>query len=394
MLGLIVACTVLSGCVGGREHESVESTVGPWKRWEVTPSDEFGGAFTLIYINAIVPRTDTEPWTAVGYLVGPTGKRKPTAWRSRDGVSWDAEALPRSNSKARWDRPFKAAQSRGTIVAFGLRGKEGNEGVVAWHRTEDAGWSWLPGVHAYGWEIPQIVESVVATPYGFAGAGARHTDSESSIHIIRSGDGSDWTGGTYPGLSAGTAARQDAFDVAVNDELEVIVGRSWPFSPPYENKDGAIWWSSLGDPKTSWTRVPLDGLRADGPGYDAVQGIVPFGAGFVAVGIADLPDERPMAWVSADGREWSAHVIEDVTAGAADVALVGDRLVAVGLDGDGPRLGAWTSSDGRSWTRLELPDEMTRLHPLERVAVTAGPKGEIGIVASDDVQSDIYIGYP
>lgn len=111
-----------------------------------------------------------------------------------------------------------------------------------------------------------------------------------------------------------------------------------------EPRGGVIWRST---DASAWTRIPESSLM-DGARLNAVTA---HGDGFVAVGAAH---DRPGAWTSADGLEWTAAEVDDVReAGGVfeliDLASDGERLVAVGM-------GIWLSDDdGSRWVRVVDP---------------------------------------
>jgi hypothetical protein len=394
MLAVLCAAVMcLAACAGGDPTASEHTATGPWKRWTVTPPEAFGDRFTLVYVSDIAPPTSGQPWTAVGYLVGVDGDRHPKAWTSRDGATWEAEDLPPSSSSVRWDRPFDALRSGEDVVVFGLKGERGDEGITAWHRDESGTWTTLATVEALGsWSFDSVADVALA-PDGLVAVTARHGTHTSNVNYIRSADGRSWTVESGRLLGSDIGRRIDAFGVTVAHGRQVVVGRSWPLEPPFDDKDGEIWSHPLDPLEADAVPVDLGEAELGGPGYEAVQDVVPFGSGFVAVGI---DSDQPVAWVSPDGRKWSAYAIESVEdgAGASKLAVVGGRLVAVGKADRGPRLAVWTSADGRRWERLQLPRALTRLEPAERHDVVGGPGGSIAIVASNDVESEIYIGRP
>lgn len=109
----------------------------------------------------------------------------------------------------------------------------------------------------------------------------------------------------------------------------------------------------------SWEEVAVEGFS----GPMEVQELVARGDRWVAVGNS-RGDEDPagpggisaLAWWSTDGQRWTE--VELPTSSdesvAADVAVVGDRLLAVGHDGEDSAM--WSSGDGgESWTRIADP---------------------------------------
>lgn len=389
---LAALCVVvpLSACAGGDPSTERHASAGAWKQWSVTPPEAFGSATTLVYVTDIVPPTSEQPWIAVGYLVD-LGGRHPKAWTSRDGATWTEEDLPPSYPSADWDRPFQAFRHEDATVVFGLQGEEGGEGVASWNREADGTWTTLPNVAAIGdqWGFASIAD-VAAGPDGLVAVATRHGDVASNIHVLRSSDGRIWTVQADRFIGSDANERIDAFGLVGTPNGELIVGRSWPSTPPFDDKDGEIWLLPA-DITSSGGRADPGPAKLGGAGYQAVQDVVAFDDRFVAVG---LDSDMPVAWVSNNGRDWTAHAIESVSGGASKAAVVGGRLVVVGRVVPGPTLAVWTSADGRSWKRVQLPEAMTRLSPVERETVVSGPDGEIAIVASNDVESEIYIGRP
>jgi photosystem II stability/assembly factor-like uncharacterized protein len=110
----------------------------------------------------------------------------------------------------------------------------------------------------------------------------------------------------------------------------------------YRSEDGGTW-------------EPLDVMGFSGP--MEVQELVARGDRWVAVGNrrgAEDPSSggfEARAWWSTDGEAWTEVALPTSSneSVATDVAVIGDRLLAVGHDGDDPAM--WSSSDGgASWT--------------------------------------------
>lgn len=80
----------------------------------------------------------------------------------------------------------------------------------------------------------------------------------------------------------------------------------------------------------------------------SLTGVTPGGPGLVAVGF-EQPSNTGAVWTSTDGDAWSRLEGFPAAAGSTVAAVTsGDRLVAVGADGNGAF--AWTSRDGTAWT--------------------------------------------
>ncbi len=140
------------------------------------------------------------------------------------------------------------------------------------------------------------------------------------------------------------------------------------------------WWSSDG---STWTRAEDDGSFGAGTGFGPfVHGLLGFGDGFVMVGMHDLD---PVAWVSADGRSWSAPYTlptrpETGSSFVHDAATDGELIVVVGDDvifdpGLGPATSdasIWVSATGTEWAQVEpesLRDDITT-HSIDAEAVS------------------------
>jgi hypothetical protein len=127
-------------------------------------------------------------------------------------------------------------------------------------------------------------------------------------------------------------------------------------------------------------------LVADPRGADEIRGVVALASGdLVAVG--QSADQHPRAWLRA-GTAWRAVALPGTgTAGAADVAVSGTRVVAVGWareGAQGPRRAAvWTSTSGGSWTRAALPADLQAAGVGELTAVVAVPDGGFLAAAID-----------
>lgn len=117
-------------------------------------------------------------------------------------------------------------------------------------------------------------------------------------------------------------------------------------------EERALWWSADG---LRWTRAPLEPAAAGPDSW--FSRIVGTRTGWVAGGAAG---ERPAIWSSPDGRSWlPVDLGLEARGSVADIANVGDRLVAVGTidDAAGTHDGAvWTSTDGTRWQRVAERD--------------------------------------
>jgi hypothetical protein len=186
----------------------------------------------------------------------------------------------------------------------------------------------------------------------FAGALIAVGANDGRAAIWRSDDGRAWvplTGGALPASAPGfRASRLDA--IAASADAVLGVGTEWGDA----GQRPVAWVSADG---RTWQRVaePFDGSR----GTDVVardHGFLLAGAGTARVG----EETRAAFWTSPDGRAWSAAAAHDTFANSEPSAIARSadgRIVAGGL-GITPtgwiRPALWTSSDGTTWS--PVPD--------------------------------------
>ena len=148
------------------------------------------------------------------------------------------------------------------------------------------------------------------------------------------------------------------------------------------SEERAFWLSADG---IRWTRLEIEG---DLDAKDAwVARVVGLPEGWVAVGSSG---GRAAIWSSADARTWRA--VDPGQAGLgpgsiSDVAVAGDRLIAVGTIDDEARThdgGVWASDDGIQWSRVAAADptligpdetEPWRIVPFARGLLMTGNHG-------------------
>ena len=139
--------------------------------------------------------------------------------------------------------------------------------------------------------------------------------------------------------------------------------------------DAAVWVSVDG---LVWDRVPHDTEVFGGEGDQLMHAVVQWHG--MAIVVGESAGEATV-WVSTDREQWTRAVVNDDSVGAGtepavmrDVAVTGDRLVAVGSAGLNMRPAVWLSADGLTWNRLL--DSMagpesgfdTELRPMTAVA--------------------------
>lgn len=170
-----------------------------------------------------------------------------------------------------------------------------------------------------------------------------------------SADGTAWAARSVATLGDGAVAERMTTVAASVDGF--VAGGS--LGPELFERHARFWQSADG---LTWQPV------ADDPATFAdaeVRAIVPFGSGYVAVGITGSVQDvtGSVAWTSADGRTWTRIDAPDLARGRA-VALVEapwGGLVAVGSGLNEEEALAWTSPDGRSWSLA--PSEPSRQYP-------------------------------
>jgi hypothetical protein len=228
-----------------------------------------------------------------------------------------------------------------------------------------------PGWHPTAWTSPAdgstwTLRDMGTTEFTFpvsvaAGEGPGRTGA---VAVGRSGsrplawtspDGRTWTSHPVATLGDGTIAERMTAVIATPEGF--LAGGS--LGPELFERHARFWQSADG---VTWTPVPDDAAVFANA---EVRAIVPFGSGYVAVGIVGTAQKAvgSVAWTSPDGRAWTRIDAPDLALGRA-VALVAapfGGLVAVGSGLNEEEAFAWTSPDGRSWTLA--PSEPSRQYP-------------------------------
>ncbi len=247
------------------------------------------------------------------------------------------------------------------------------------------------------------------TPGGPGLVAAGFADDQAAVWT--SSDGRTWS--RVPSELGGGQIR----DVTAGGPGFVAVGAEYssPSVDAPERLAGLTWTSTDG---LTWSRAPDDPVFRDA----WVVAVTAGGPGLVAVGTTR--EDGPQAWYSSDGMTWERASMppvppdvaretnvfmpgkvagrEHVVAWMRDVALVGDRLVAVGMVGircwDRPRdsdcyfeqMVMWTSTDGTAWTEVALgPDVFPRPSTVSSMAV--GPNGVVAVGVYRDEEPGAWI---
>jgi hypothetical protein len=184
---------------------------------------------------------------ATGFVaVGLAGTRA-AAWTSTDGTTWTRAAdgpvfdrLP-SADPSLWTTMTGVASGHGVVVAVGLEGPGGGHGPAARVWWSPDGRTWTSGggaaFDAHG-EVSVELADVAATPDGFVTVGS--TNGACPGGIWESTDGRDW-------LCAGGAARSELvpYAVAASTDAVVAVGLANVPDPPLDGLPGAAYWRAL-----------------------------------------------------------------------------------------------------------------------------------------------------
>ena len=288
-----------------------------------------------------------------------------------------------------------------------IGGSVGSSAAV-WTSTDRMTWERVPHEEAvFGGPGDQEIEAIVPWRDGFVAVGevggVRDFDPRRVAVVWFSEDGTTWARVPHDEKVFGGRGRQEMFDIAASDDRLVIIGfdEEGPCcTDAGANHDIAVWTSTDG---LAWTQDTFgggemlavagtsegfvgvghrgmwtspDGLQweREDPGdlrYATLLGVAPTPSGFVAVGLDSPHGERPGAWTSSDGTDWTpaeiaASLSDDEFWMPQDVALADSGLAQVvgpSRYGDGTST-ILVSEDGRSWvpgvTRTEVSDARLR----------------------------------
>ena len=162
-----------------------------------------------------------------------------------------------------------------------------------------------------------------------------------------------------------------------------FVAVGWDGFPPAGAESRAVVLTSADG--LIWERVPHNpevfGDREPGDGVTAMQSVVSFGGGLIAVGQAPSSDGHGAAvWTSEDGFSWERIEADSRAFGgpgdqiALSVAVDDGTAVAVGVDAflqvdhGGP--GVWRSSNGEPWRRVDVREHTDTV--MEHVVAYSG----------------------
>ena len=222
-----------------------------------------------------------------------------------------------------------------------------------------------PGMRVVVWSACALVGAGVIGCVGSDDAGPDPSPVAVGDVVV---DGSSWTRIEDP---AGVFGTRDEANVHLSDVVAggpgyVAVGAFGQGRHSDEGTVAAVWTSVDG---VTWERVPHDDEVFGAFGVDRfaeASAVTAGGPGLVAVGSEGRGEAGvALAWVSADGLDWTRVELDDPRErGATDlgvhaIAATDDGLVAVGIERGGPAdvpesPAAWRSADGTDWTPITL----------------------------------------
>jgi len=323
-------------------------------------------------------------------------RRGGAVWLSADGEAWTRVADPEGVFGSGVVTLTGVADNGSRLVTIGIVATEGGladgsaDPKPAVWVSDDDGASWTrvpPDEAAFGGEGQHLMWSVIATEEGFVAAGD---------DLWTSPDGWEWTR---------VGSMDEVRRLARTDDGYVAVGIV-TFTSLYR---AAAWTSADG---MSWAPVELPAATPliDADDWSAATDVVAAPGGVVVVGQTNGDNRSDGAvWLAGEDGEWSwVQGASDVFARSGNqeirgVALVGDRLVAVGTqrpatlgtDHIDPRFGpvlSWVSGDGgRTWVRVESEALGERGADLSMTAVAA-LDAEVVAMGGDGSDLAVWIG--
>jgi hypothetical protein len=303
--------------------------------WQRIPDDEatFGGC----WMNSVV--AGGPGLVAVGFCSGPVPERA-TVWTSIDGLTW--QRIPHDEATFGSDTRMASVVVGGPgLVAVGMA--DWSDARV-WTSVDGLAWEQVPYDEAVF--DGSVMTSVVAGGPGLVAIGDTGGETPHAL-AWTSVDGLAWErvpydeavfgGGTIKSVAAGGPGL-----VAVG-----TVDASADHPGPYQTH-AAVWTSVDG---LTWQRVPHDEAvfgRASGQGMNSV---VAWGPSLIAVGAALQEGADAAVWTSSDGLTWERVPTEGADFGGDggqamnSVVAWGPGLVAVGGFGVGLHVDAavWVS---------------------------------------------------
>lgn len=269
------------------------------------------------------------------------------AWFSPDGVSWSRVPEGSFTENADWLTGVIAGGPG--FVAFGE--DESTSHAAIWTSPDGLAWTRVPDDPAV---FNANMEAMTVGGPGLVAVGYDETTSNPAIWT--SPDGYTWTLVPHDPASFGEGNPDEMFsgmrinDVAAGETGLVAVGYDMTELTPEELKVMAAVWTSPDG--VTWTRVPHNPALFEGPPYwpeAEVTGVAAIGDGFIAIGRIG---GGAQVWTSPDGTSWTRYTdLPDVTDtdGMRQVIAAGNRVIILGIEGQGPyvaedRPDGWSSS--------------------------------------------------
>lgn len=271
-------------------------------------------------------------FVAVG-LAEAVGRERGQAWFSADGIEWE-----RTGPAAAFDgiSLIDVAAGPGGFVALGSASGEAALAdptrVVLLRSPDGRRWERLVGA---GMSPPGIATGIGGGPLGFVAVG--FTDPEPGPVLVVSADGVTWR--TIDPTTAGDIAGGIAAPIAVDDGWLAAGG------PP-----GALSILRSAD-GTSWEATAVEGSDTNGTHLSRVlegpNGLIATGGASDGCGPFSSCPGQAVGWWSQDGVAWGRIADMDPAIAQSAMTVHPDRgFVAV------TGSAAWTSPDGWTWTSL------------------------------------------
>lgn len=336
-MGALIATAVVAGACAEAPPPAITAPpapagVDPWP--SVTWAGTFIGrppdGFTSERMLAVA--ASDLGFVAVG-LAEAVGRERGQAWFSADGIEWE-----RTGPAAAFDgiSLIDVAAGPGGFVALGSASGEAALAdptrVVLLRSPDGRRWERLVGA---GMSPPGIATGIGGGPLGFVAVG--FTDPEPGPVLVVSADGVTWR--TIDPTTAGDIAGGIAAPIAVDDGWLAAGG------PP-----GALSILRSAD-GTSWEATAVEGSDTNGTHLSRVlegpNGLIATGGASDGCGPFSSCPGQAVGWWSQDGVAWGRIADMDPAIAQSAMTVHPDRgFVAV------TGSAAWTSPDGWTWTSL------------------------------------------
>lgn len=272
-------------------------------------------------------------WYLVGGAVAADGAARPMAWQSRDGRSWSPLPVRADSFYGRRAVLYAVSCRADQLVALGARagGVHGNPRVSGWRLVADGALTEVPApFELFGGPTAANVARVLAGPSGWLIVGNRISGA------------AVWRAADPGGFEIVEAAPELASDGR---------GRTWA----------------------------LDAVADADGGWLLVGGI----------GRAGRVERDPLAWASADGRDWRRQEVPAAVGydELQRVILVNGHPLAVGRHGS--TFGVWRN-DGTGWTTVGRFGRIGSAGPAS-VAGLVAVGGQVHAVVSDGASHRLWV---